>query len=78
MEVQRNYVTVTSHKKKIVALILCIFGGFLGLHQFYVGRIGLGVLYAFTAGLFAIGWILDIFKILSGTFKDGAGSGLRQ
>lgn len=50
-----NYVTGTSDKKKSTALILCIFGGIFGLHNFYVGRIGRGILFFFTMGIFGIG-----------------------
>lgn len=67
-----KYVTTSSQKSKTVTLILCIFLGIIGAHHFYVGRIGRGFLYLFTGGLFIFGWILDIFKILSGTFVDGA------
>lgn len=73
-----NYVTSTSDKKKSVALLLCIFGGMLGLHQFYVGKIGKGILYLFTCGLFFIGWIADIFKIALGSFRDNVGAPLRS
>lgn len=73
-----NYVTGTSDKKKSTALILCIFGGIFGLHYFYVGRIGKGILYLFTAGLFMFGWVIDIFKILFGTFQDNVGMPLRH
>lgn len=62
-----------SPKSKMVALILCVFGGFLGLHQFYAGSIGKGILYLFTFGVFGIMWIIDILRILAGTFKDGNG-----
>ena len=62
-----------SHKSRIVALLLCIFVGYLGLHHFYAGKIGMGVLYLLTGGLFCIGWFYDIFKILSGTYCDGLG-----
>ena len=72
-----NYVTSTSDKSKTTALILCIFLGFVGAHYFYVGRYGRGVLYMFTAGLFVIGWILDIIKIMNGTFVDNVGAPLR-
>lgn len=51
-------------KNKWVALLLCIFGGFLGLHKFYEGRILTGILYFFTAGLFFIGVIIDILSLL--------------
>ena len=49
---------------KPVALILCLFAGYLGAHKFYEGKIGLGILYLFTLGLFFIGVIVDFFVIL--------------
>ena len=73
-----NYTTVTSDKSKKTALILCILGGFFGLHQYYVGKIGTGLLYTFTGGLFLIGWVLDLIKIATGSFKDNVGAPLRK
>lgn len=49
---------------KWVALLLCIFLGFFGAHKFYEGKIGMGILYLFTCGLFGIGWIIDIISLL--------------
>lgn len=74
-----NYVTSTSDKKKGTALLLCCIGflGFGGLHYFYVGRYGKGILYLLTGGLFVIGTILDLLKIASGGFTDNAGAPLR-
>lgn len=72
-----NYVTQTSNKSKKTALLLCIFGGFFGLHYFYVGKIGKGILYVITFGLFMFGWIVDIFKIALGKFTDNVGVPLR-
>ena len=43
-------------------LILCIAGGWLGLHQFYRKKPIMGILYLFTGGLFGIGWIVDIIS----------------
>lgn len=51
-------------KNKWVAFFLCLFGGWFGLHKFYEGKIGMGILYFFTAGLFGIGWIVDIILLL--------------
>lgn len=68
-----NFTSVTSHKNKDTALLLCIFGGVFGLHQFYVGRIGKGLLYFCTGGLFMIGWFIDILKILLGSYTDKYG-----
>lgn len=73
-----NYTTITSDKSKKTALLCCIFGGFLGIHQFYVGKFGKGFLYMFTVGLLCFGWIADIIKIASGSFLDNAGAPLRQ
>lgn len=73
-----NYVTNTSDKKKGTALILCIFLGWMGAHYFYVGRIGRGIVSLLTFNFIGIGWIVDIFKILLGSFKDNVGNPLRQ
>lgn len=67
-----------SKKNKVVALLLCIFLGWLGVHRFYVGKIGTGILYLFTGGLFGIGWIIDIIVIAVGSFKDKFDLPLRQ
>ena len=73
-----NYVTITSDKRKKTALLLCVFLGMFGAHQYYVGKIGKGILYTCTFGLFGIGWIVDIFKIALGNFRDNTGAPLRQ
>lgn len=59
-----------SDKNKIVAFVLCLFFGMLGVHYFYVGRVGMGILYLLTAGLFGIGWVVDIFRTICGSFRD--------
>ncbi len=51
-------------KNKWVALLLCIFLGYLGVHKFYEGRVGMGLLYLFTFGLGGIGWIIDCIILL--------------
>lgn len=73
-----EYVTQTSDKSRTVALLLAIFLGELGAHRFYVGKIGTGILYLCTGGLFGIGWIVDIIKICVGSYKDNVGVPLRK
>lgn len=73
-----KYMTLSSEKKRKTALILNIFGGFFGLHLFYVGRVGKGLLYAMTGGLLCIGTVLDLIAIATGSFKNNAGAPLRQ
>lgn len=67
-----------SRKNKLVALLLCIFLGELGIHRFYVGKVGTGILYLFTCGLFGIGWVVDIIRIAMGSFTDCFGLPLRR
>lgn len=62
-----------SPKSKTAALLLCIFLGGFGIHRFYAGKIGTGILYLFTAGLFGFGWLIDIILIAVGSFKDKHG-----
>jgi TM2 domain-containing membrane protein YozV len=54
-----------AQKELWVTYVLWFFGGFLGLHKFYLGKIGWGILYILTGGLFFIGWIIDLFTIPS-------------
>ena len=51
-------------KNKWVAFVLCLVIGFFGAHKFYEGKIGMGILYIFTCGLFMIGWLIDLITIL--------------
>ncbi len=62
-----------SDKDKLAALLLCIFLGHLGIHRFYVGKLGTGILWLLTGGIFGIGWIVDIIMIATSTFTDGNG-----
>lgn len=67
-----------SDKSQIAALLICLFFGVIGVHRFYVGKIGTGVLYIFTGGVFGIGWIVDLITIACGNFKDIEGKLLRN
>lgn len=51
-------------KNKWVAFFLCLFLGYLGAHKFYEGRVGLGIVYLITFGLFGIGWFIDCLVLL--------------
>ncbi len=62
-----------SKKSRLVAFILCLLLGEFGAHYFYVGKIGMGILYLFTLGLFGFGWLVDIIRIAVGTFRDKNG-----
>ena len=43
---------------KTIGYLLWLFG-FTGLHRFYLGKIGTGILWLITGGLLGIGWLYD-------------------
>jgi len=62
----RNFLMIYSSKRKqasdLLLLTLVGFFGFAGIQRFYVGQIGMGLLYFFTGGLCLIGTIVDIIN----------------
>jgi len=61
---------MVSVKNRLVAFLLCFFFGVLGVHRFYVGKTGTGILYLLTGGLCGIGVLVDLIMILVGSFTD--------
>ena len=55
--------------------LLCFILG-IGLHYFYVGKIGTGILYLVTCGGFYIWWLIDLYKICTNTFTDYEGKAI--
>lgn len=51
-------------KNKWTAVLLCLFLGGVGGHKFYEGKVGMGILYIFTLGLFGIGVLVDLISLL--------------
>jgi len=64
----------TSEKKRLVAFLLCFFLGGLGVHRFYVGKAGTGVVQILTVGGLGIWALIDLIMILCGAFKDKEGN----
>ena len=65
-----------SDKSRLVALLFSVFLGWLGVHRFYVGKIGTGILMLLTIGGFGTWVFIDIIMITCGIFRDKKGKRL--
>ena len=63
-----------SQKNFVTTLLLCFFGGVLGVHRFYVGKIGTGILQFVTIGGFGFWAMIDFVLIAVGRFTDKSGN----
>ncbi|MQA26405.1 MAG: NINE protein [Micromonosporaceae bacterium] len=70
--------TATGSKSWLVTVLLCFFLGGLGIHRFYVGKIGTGILMLVTFGALGIWTLIDFIMILIGKFSDKQGNALAR
>lgn len=66
------YVATGKVVNKMTYCLLCFFVGCFGVHKFYAGKIGMGIVYLFTVGLFGIGVLIDL---ISGLTKKADANG---
>ena len=66
-----------SEKGFVPTLLLCFFVGFMGIHRFYVGKIGTGLLQLVTFGGFGIWALVDFVMIAVGSFTDKEGNPIK-
>lgn len=67
-------------KDKTTTLILCILPYFVqihGIHRFYTGHIGIGIIQLLTWGGCGIWTLIDLIQIISGKFTDAEGKQLK-
>jgi TM2 domain-containing membrane protein YozV len=62
-----------SDKGFVPTILLCLLLGALGIHRFYVGKIGTGVLQLLTLGGLGFWALFDLIMIIVGKFTDGEG-----
>ena len=68
----------TSNKTMVAAALLCFFLGSFGIHRFYVGKVGTGILMLITLGALGIWTLIDLVMIIVGSFRDKQGRKLAR
>jgi TM2 domain-containing membrane protein YozV len=59
-----------STKSRLAAILMCFFVGVIGVHRFYVGKIGTGIAMILTFGGLGIWVLVDLIMIAAGSFTD--------
>lgn len=67
-----------SEKGFVPTLLLCFFLGGFGVHRFYAGKAGTGILMLFTFGGLGIWTLIDFVMIATGSFKDSEGKPIKN
>ena len=73
-----NQIQIMSDKKILPVFLLFYFLAWLGVHRFFVGKIGTAILFILTFGGLGIWWIIDLILIVTGNFKDKQGQKITQ
>jgi TM2 domain-containing membrane protein YozV len=67
-----------SPKLLLPAVLLCFWFGVFGVHRFFVGKVGTGLLQLFTFGGLGIWALVDLIMLVCGVFTDKQGRKLVQ
>ena len=73
-----NYEPSASDRRLVPAFLLNTLLGVFGVHRFYVGKIGTGLLQLFTLGGLGIWALVDHLVLAWGCFTDKAGNRITQ
>lgn len=73
-----GYTGPVSEKEWLVALLLCFFLGVFGVHRFYTGHIGIGIVQLLTLGGCGIWALIDFILIVVDSYTDVDGAKLRK
>ena len=67
-----------SEKKILPVFLLCLLLGPLGIHRFFVGKIGTGILMIVTFGGLGVWALIDLIMIIIGSFTDKEGNKITE
>jgi len=67
----------SKENKWLICLLLCWFLGVFGIHRFYTGHTGIGVVQLLTLGGCGIWALIDFIIIVTGNFKDAQGNPIK-
>ena len=69
---------ISKENKWLTCLLLCWFLGIFGVHRFYTGHTGIGVVQLLTLGGCGIWTLIDFIIIVTGNFKDAQGNPIKN
>lgn len=69
LSTNKNNTTGSGGKSQLIALLLCIFVGGIGIHRFYLGYTWQGVVQLLTGGGCGIWALIDLIRIITGDLK---------
>jgi len=67
-----------SQKSRLAVTLLSFFLGWLGVHRFYLGKVGTGVAMFFTGGGLGIWNLIDFIMAIAGAMKDKDGRPIKN
>ncbi len=71
-------IQATSNKRILPAFLLCLLFGVIGVHRFYVGKVGTGILQLLTLGGLGVWTLIDLIMIIVGAFRDKDGNKITE